>query len=42
MDAMERNVLEYLDEVPLLQIRRYVTKKNNKNVEVPLNSITDM
>ena len=41
MDAMERNVLECLDEVPLLQIRRYVTKKN-KNVEVPLNSITDM
>ena len=41
MDAMERNVLECLDEVPLLQIRRYVMKKNN-NVEVPLNWITDM
>ena len=27
MDAMERNVLVCLDEVPLLQIRRYVTKK---------------
>ena len=33
--------LECLDEVPLLRIWRYVTKKN-KNVEVPLNSITDM
>ena len=41
MDAMEQNVLECLDEVPLLQIKRYVTKKN-KNIEVPLNWITDM
>ena len=41
MDAMEWNVLECLDEVPLLQIRRYVTKKN-KNVELLLNWITDM
>ena len=27
MDAMEQNVLECLDEVPLLQIRRYVTRR---------------
>ena len=42
MDAMERNVLECLDEVPLLQIRRYVMKNKNKNIETPLNWITDM
>jgi hypothetical protein len=27
IDAMEQNVLECLDEVPLLQIRRYVTRR---------------
>ena len=42
MDAMERNVLECLDEVPLLQIRRYMMKNKNKNTETPLNWITDM
>lgn len=30
MDAMEWNVLECLDEVPLLQIRRYVTTTKNR------------
>ena len=42
MDALEWNVLECLDEVPLLQIRKYVMKNKNKNIETPLNWITDM